>query len=89
MLPDIPSLLTWGLLGLLLGLLTSEFLTSRGHGQGWDTAIGIGGAFAGGLLVSGLGLSGQSGLFASAAGAATGALLLTALARVLPAHSPA
>ena len=86
---DVHSLLAWVMLGLILGFATSEFLTSRGYGQGRDVGISLGGAILGGLLVSALGLQGQASLVASTAGAAVGAILLTFLVRRLPRRTPA
>ena len=86
---DVHSLLAWLLLGVMLGFATSEFLTSRGFGQGRDVGISLGGAILGGLLVSALGLQGQGSLVASTAGAAVGAVLLTFLARAMPRRMPA
>ena len=86
---DVHSLLAWLMLGLMLGFATSEFLTSRGYGQGRDVGISLGGAIIGGLLVSTLGLHGQGSLVASTAGAAVGAILLTFLARARLQRTPA
>ena len=80
---DVQSILAWSLVGMLTGGIATQFLTSRGYGQGGDIGIGILGALVGGLLLSVLGLQGQGALVASTAAAFVGAVLLTRLARAL------
>lgn len=90
MLLEIPSVLAWVIVGMLIGAIGSEFVASRGYGQGPDIVIGILGGLAAGLVASLIGLPGQPGLLLTTFAACLGAVLLTALARRLrqPAYVP-
>lgn len=80
---DIPSVLTWFIVGMLTGGIATQFLTGRGYGQGRDIGFGILGGLAAGFMARLAGIPGQPGLLTTAFAAFVGAVSLIALQRGL------
>ena len=75
---DIPSVITWFIVGMLTGGITAEFAANRRYGQRADFGLGIAGAIVGGLALSLLGIRGQDGLLVTTFAAFLGAVALLA-----------
>jgi len=68
------SIITWVILGLIAGFITSKLVNKTGGGIAKDLLLGICGAVAGGGIFNALGATGVTGLnlrsvFVSVAGA--------------------
>jgi uncharacterized membrane protein YeaQ/YmgE (transglycosylase-associated protein family) len=72
-------LLTWILVGGVVGWGTGRILEGNGYGPFRDVVMGIGGGIVGGLLMNSAGLHGYGGTIATSMMAMIGALLLTML----------
>src|SRR2546429_7302156 len=70
-------LLSWILVGLVAGWLGGKILKGVGYGTVMDIAMGIGGAVAGGLLMSTPGLGGRWGAITTTGAAVIGAIFFT------------
>jgi uncharacterized membrane protein YeaQ/YmgE (transglycosylase-associated protein family) len=73
-------LLSWIVVGLIAGWLGGKILKGDGYGTVMDTAMGIGGAVAAGLLMQSAGLGGYWGAVSTTIVAMIGAIFLTLLA---------
>jgi uncharacterized membrane protein YeaQ/YmgE (transglycosylase-associated protein family) len=77
------SMIVWILLGLGVGLITSQIVTTTGEGTVVDVLLGVFGAIVGGLLFNIFGNTGVSGfdIFSlySVAVAVTGAIVSLAI----------
>jgi len=72
-------LLSWVIVGLIIGWSAGRFLTSGGYGPIIDIAMGIGGAVAGGFVMRIASSSTYAGLLYTSMAAIVGAVLLTGL----------
>ena len=81
-------LLWWILVGLIAGWATGKIMRGSGRGLFLDKVIGIVGAIIGGGIMRGLGFAGEGGTIYTILGAIGGAVLLTALIRLVTARRP-
>lgn len=72
-------LLTWIIVGLIIGWGTGKFLTSSGYGPIVDVVMGIAGAVAGGFIMRVASSSVHSGLLYTSVAAIVGGVFLTGL----------
>jgi uncharacterized membrane protein YeaQ/YmgE (transglycosylase-associated protein family) len=72
-------LLSWVIVGLIVGWSAGRFLTAGGYGPILDIAMGIVGAVAGGFLMRISSSSAYAGLLYTSMAAIVGAVLLTGL----------
>jgi uncharacterized membrane protein YeaQ/YmgE (transglycosylase-associated protein family) len=77
------GVLAWIIVGLIAGWLAGKVVEGRGLGCLGDVAVGVAGAFIGGLLIRLLGFRGFFGFWGSIAVAFVGAVILLALLRAL------
>ncbi len=75
--------LWWIIVGLIAGWLTGKIMKGGGYGVLMDIIIGIAGAMIGGFLMRTFGFAGEGGLIYTIFVAVIGAVLLTALVRML------
>jgi len=73
----------WIIVGLIAGFITGKLMRGNGFGFFVDILVGIAGACVGGFLMRKLGFIGQGGLVYTICIAVVGALLLTALFRLI------
>ena len=73
-------LLTWIVVGAIVGWGAGRAFQGNGHGPLMDALMGIGGGVVGGIAMSSAGLSGFGGTILTSMGAAVAAALLTVLA---------
>lgn len=76
-------LLVWIFIGMLVGWGSGRILEGNGYGPFMDIAMGIGGAVAGGYLMSSTGLRGSGGTIITTLVVVTGAAVLTILAGLM------
>lgn len=74
------NLLTWILVGTLIGWGTGKLLKGEGYGPLMDVFIGGAGGVAGGLVMRSLGLPGFGGFVLTSLSAIVSAAILTFLA---------
>ena len=74
------QLLTWILIGTIIGWGTGKALKGNGYGPLMDIFMGVGGAVLGGFLISSARLSGLKGLTLTMLGVTISASLVTLLA---------
>lgn len=72
-------LLSWIIVGLIIGWSTGRFLTAGGYGPIVDIVMGITGAVAGGFVMRVASSSEHAGLLYTSMAAIVGAVLLTGL----------
>ncbi|HLY63445.1 MAG TPA: GlsB/YeaQ/YmgE family stress response membrane protein [Terriglobia bacterium] len=77
------ELLSWLFVGLMAGWLTGKIMRGAGYGVIADIVLGILGAFTGGQIVHWLGYPIHGGFLYSIGIAILGAVILTALFRIL------
>jgi uncharacterized membrane protein YeaQ/YmgE (transglycosylase-associated protein family) len=79
------GLIAWVIIGVLAGWLTGKLMKGSGFGFFMDMIVGLIGALVGGFLSSHLGLGGvgDHGLIMSIVIAVMGAVILTALLRLI------
>lgn len=77
------TLLWWVLIGLIAGWATGKIMKGKGYGVLMDILLGIAGAVLGGWILRFLGFAGSGGLIYTILVAIGGAVVLTALARML------
>jgi len=73
-------LLTWIVIGAVVGWGAGRVFQGNGHGPLMDTLMGIGGAVVGGIAMSFAGLDGYRGTIVTTLVAMVGTALLTVLA---------
>lgn len=76
-------ILWWVIVGLIAGWATGKIMKGSGYGTLMDIVIGIAGAILGGFLMRSLGFAGQGGLIYTILVAIIGAVILTAVVRLL------
>ncbi len=70
-------LLTWILVGAVVGWGAGRVFQGNGYGPFMDTLMGVGGAIVGGFLMRSAGFGGYGGVILRTMVAMTGAILLT------------
>lgn len=73
----------WIIVGLIAGWTTGKIMKGAGYGAFMDILLGIAGAVVGGFIMRSVGFAGQGGLIYTILVAIGGAILLTALARLV------
>ena len=73
----------WIIVGLIAGWATGKIMKGSGYGALMDIVIGIAGAVLGGFLMRMVGFSGQGGFFYTIIIAIIGAVILTAVVRLI------
>lgn len=76
-------ILWWIIVGLIAGWATGKIMKGSGYGPLMDIVIGIVGAVVGGFLMRFLGFAGHGGFIYTILVAIGGAILLTAIARLV------
>ena len=76
-------ILWWIVVGLIAGWLTGKIMRGAGYGVIGDIILGMLGALIGGFLMRRFGFAGQGGLIYTVLVALGGAVVLTAVVRVL------
>jgi uncharacterized membrane protein YeaQ/YmgE (transglycosylase-associated protein family) len=79
------GLIAWILIGVIAGWITGKLMKGSGYGFFMDMIVGLVGALVGGFVSSSLGFGGvgQHGLTISIVIAVIGAVILTALLRLI------
>ncbi len=79
------GLIAWIIIGVLAGWLTGKLMKGSGYGFFMDMLVGLAGALVGGFLSKHLGFGGvgQHGLIISIVIAVIGAVILTAILRLI------
>lgn len=78
------GIIWWVLVGLVAGFITGKIMSGGGYGALMDIVVGILGALAGGFIMSHVfGADASGGLLYSIIVAVIGAVLLTALLRLV------
>lgn len=79
------GIFAWILIGVLAGWITGKLMKGSGYGFLMDMIVGLIGALIGGFIAGKMGLGGVSehGMFASIVIAVLGAVLLTAIVRLI------
>ena len=76
-------ILWWIIVGLIAGWATGKIMRGSGYGTVMDIVIGIAGALVGGFIMRFLGFAGRGGMLYPIAVAILGAVILTAVVRLL------
>ncbi|MGC2210184.1 MAG: GlsB/YeaQ/YmgE family stress response membrane protein [Candidatus Korobacteraceae bacterium] len=76
-------LLWWVVVGLIAGWATGKIMRGAGYGVFMDIILGIIGAVIGGWVMRSLGFAGQGGLIYTVLVAIGGAVVLTAIVRLI------
>jgi uncharacterized membrane protein YeaQ/YmgE (transglycosylase-associated protein family) len=71
------------IVGLVAGWATGKIMKGAGYGAFMDVVIGIAGALLGGFVMRSLGFAGEGGLIYTIVVAIGGAVVLTAIARLV------
>jgi uncharacterized membrane protein YeaQ/YmgE (transglycosylase-associated protein family) len=79
------GLIAWIIIGVIAGWVTGKLMKGSGYGFFMDMIVGLVGALVGGFVSSSLGFGGvgQHGLIISIVIAVIGAVILTALLRLI------
>ena len=77
------NLIWWVLVGLIAGWATGKLMRGAGYGAFMDIIVGIIGAVVGGWIMQALGFAGQGGMVYTILVAIGGAVLLTAIIRLV------
>jgi uncharacterized membrane protein YeaQ/YmgE (transglycosylase-associated protein family) len=83
----VPNLLWWGIVGLIAGWATGKIMRGAGYGVFMDIVVGVIGAIVGGWIMQSLGFAGQGGLVYTILVAIGGAVVLTAIIRLITRRS--
>jgi uncharacterized membrane protein YeaQ/YmgE (transglycosylase-associated protein family) len=75
--------LWWILVGLIAGWATGKIMRGAGYGFFVDILLGIAGALIGGFIMRSAGFAGQGGMIYTILVALGGAILLTAVVRLI------
>ena len=81
-------LLWWAIVGLIAGWATGKIMRGAGYGVFMDIALGIVGAIVGGWIMQVLGFAPEGGTLYTIVVAIIGAVLLTALVRLITGRRP-
>lgn len=76
-------ILWWIIVGVIAGWATGKIMKGSGYGFFMDLLVGIAGALIGGFVMRSLGFVGRGGLIYTILVAIGGAVVLTALVRLL------
>ena len=77
------QILWWVIVGLVAGWATGKIMKGAGYGVFMDLVIGIAGAIIGGFVMRALGFGGSGGMIYTILVAIGGAVLLTAVVRLI------
>lgn len=77
------NLIWWVFVGLIAGWATGKLMRGSGYGAFMDIIVGIIGAVVGGWIMQALGFAGQGGMVYTILVAIGGAVLLTAIIRLV------
>lgn len=77
------NLLWWVIVGLIAGWATGKLMRGAGYGALMDIILGVIGAIVGGWVMQSLGFAGQGGMIYTILVAIGGAVLLTAIIRLI------
>jgi uncharacterized membrane protein YeaQ/YmgE (transglycosylase-associated protein family) len=77
------NLVWWAIVGLIAGWATGKLMRGAGYGVVMDLIFGICGAVVGGWVMQALGFAGRGGMIYTILVAIGGAVVLTALVRLL------
>jgi uncharacterized membrane protein YeaQ/YmgE (transglycosylase-associated protein family) len=75
--------LWWIIVGLIAGWATGKIMRGAGYGVFVDILLGIAGAIVGGFIMRSVGFAGQGGMIYTILVALGGAIVLTALVRLI------
>ena len=78
-----PNLLWWCIVGLIAGWATGKLMRGAGYGVFMDIILGVVGAIVGGWIMQSLGFAGQGGMVYTILVAIGGAVILTAIVRLI------
>ncbi len=76
-------LIWWVIVGLIAGWATGKIMRGAGYGALLDIVLGIVGAIVGGWIMQSLGFAGQGGMIYTILVAIGGAVILTAIIRLI------
>jgi uncharacterized membrane protein YeaQ/YmgE (transglycosylase-associated protein family) len=79
----VTNLIWWVIVGLIAGWATGKIMRGAGYGVFMDIVLGIVGAVVGGWIMQSLGFAGQGGMVYTILVAIGGAVILTALIRLI------
>ena len=79
--------LWWIVVGLVAGWATGKIMRGAGYGVFVDILLGIAGALVGGFIMRAAGFAGQGGMIYTILVALGGAIVLTALVRMISGRS--
>jgi uncharacterized membrane protein YeaQ/YmgE (transglycosylase-associated protein family) len=79
----VTNLVWWAIVGLIAGWATGKIMRGAGYGVLMDMVLGIIGAVIGGWIMQSLGFAGQGGMIYTILVAIGGAVILTALIRLI------
>jgi uncharacterized membrane protein YeaQ/YmgE (transglycosylase-associated protein family) len=79
--------LWWIIVGLIAGWATGKIMRGAGYGVFVDILLGIAGAIVGGFIMRSVGFAGQGGMIYTILVALGGAIVLTALVRLISGRS--
>jgi uncharacterized membrane protein YeaQ/YmgE (transglycosylase-associated protein family) len=82
----VTHLLWWVVVGLIAGWATGKIMRGAGYGVFMDIILGIIGAVIGGWVMRSLGFAGQGGMIYTILVAIGGAVVLTAIVRLITGH---
>jgi uncharacterized membrane protein YeaQ/YmgE (transglycosylase-associated protein family) len=77
------NLVWWVVVGLIAGWATGKLMRGAGYGAFMDIILGVIGAVIGGWIMQALGFAGQGGMVYTILVAIGGAVLLTAIIRLI------
>jgi len=77
------NVLWWVIVGLIAGWATGKLMRGAGYGVLMDIILGIIGAVVGGWIMQSLGFAGQGGMIYTILVAIGGAVILTAIVRLI------
>lgn len=77
------NLVWWVIVGLIAGWATGKIMRGAGYGVFMDIVLGIVGAVVGGWIMQSLGFAGQGGMVYTILVAIGGAVILTAIIRLI------
>lgn len=73
----------WAIVGLIAGWATGKLMRGAGYGVFMDLVLGLVGAVIGGWIMQSLGFAGQGGMIYTILVAIGGAVVLTAIIRLI------
>ncbi len=83
------TIVWWVIVGLIAGWATGKIMRGAGYGAFMDIILGIVGAVVGGWIMRSLGFAGQGGMVYTILVAIGGAVILTAIIRLITRNNAA